>query len=112
MTSDTELQDSGTGEAALPPQARLVFRVVYIMGFVLVLLMIVLVGSIVWKMTHRPSAAAPLTPTVFDLGLAADETIIATAADGNRLVVTTSRGIVIVDLKRNAVVTRITARPQ
>ena len=112
MTSDTGLQDSGTGEAALPPQARLVIRIVYIMGFVLVLLMFVLVGGIVWKVTHRPPVAAPAKPAAFDLGLAADEAIAATAIDGDRLVVTTNRGIVIVDLKRNAVSARIAPRPQ
>ena len=69
-------------------------------------------GGIVWKITQRPTSATPASPAAFDLGLAADEAIVATTVDGDRLVVTTSRGIVIVDLKRNAVVTRITARPQ
>ena len=112
MASDTELQDSGTGVAAVPPQARLLLRTVYIMGIVLVLLLIALVAGIVWKAAHRAPAAMPAAPAAFDLGLPADEAIVAVAASGDRLVVTTSRGIVIVDLKRNAVSARIAPRPQ
>ena len=41
-----------TGEAAsmeLPPSARRMLRVVYIMGIVLVLLFLVFIAAIIWK---------------------------------------------------------------
>jgi len=96
----------------LPPDTRLLLRTVYIMGVVLVLLLFAVVAGVIWKATRPAAPKEALAPASLDLGLAADERVVATALDGDRLALTTTRGIVIVDLRKQAVVARIEFAPQ
>ena len=112
MTDDIELQNAAGQGQDLPPNTRRLLRLVYIMGVVLVVLLIVLIGGIIWKATSRPAPKAASGPAIYDLGLAGDETIASVAIDGDRLAVTTNRGIIIVDVRRNTVTARIGFRPQ
>lgn len=102
-----ELQNADAGGRALPPNARLLLRTVYIMGVVLVLLLIAVIAGIVWKATRPAVPKEAMVPASLDLGLAADERVVAAALDGDRLALTTTRGIVIVDLRKHAVTARI-----
>ena len=99
-----------TGDAAsmeLPPSARRMLRVVYIMGIVLVLLFVAFIAAIIWKATHKadPKAAAP--PATLSLGLPSGTVVQPVQIDGDRLVITTGTEIIVVDLRKNAVVSRI-----
>ena len=109
MSDKAELPQDQAGLDIQQPGLKYLERAVYIMGALLVLMLIGLLGGIAWKVTHR-TAAPPLPVQTFDLGLAAGETVSATALDGDRLMVTTDRGIILVDLRRNAVAARIAFR--
>ena len=109
MSDNTDLpQDQGL-PGGQPPGLKYLEWAVYSMGALLVLMLIGLLGGVAWKIAHR--GEVPLVPVqLFDLGLAAGETVSATALDGDRLMVTTDRGIILVDLRRNAVAARIVFR--
>lgn len=109
MTDMDDLpQGAVTGEAGpMPPSAKLLLRVVYIMGIVLMLLFVALVGGIIYKSAKKPDPAVAVAPPVIDLGLAAGQTVKSMSLDGDRLAVDVGSEIVIVDLKKNAVSARI-----
>ena len=79
---------------------------VYIMGGLLVLMFIALVVGIVWKVTHKPPPQVPTTQQL-NLGLPAGAELKTTQVDGDRLIITTNTEIVVVDLKQNAILSRI-----
>ena len=109
MTDEIETPQTAAAPD-LSPGTRALLRVVYIMGVVLVLLLIALIGGIIWKATNpspKPSEAA----AVFDLGLAPGVAVTGLELDGDRLAVTTSEGIVVVDLRKHRVEARIGLRP-
>ena len=101
MTS--EPQNSSSPEASVPQKALL--RLVYIMGIILVVLFITLVAGITWKARHRPAPEATAEPTL-TLNLAAAD-IRATELDGDRLMITTLKDIIIVDVRQNRVMLRL-----
>ena len=107
---DTPQATAAEGAPGLSPGTRLLLRLVYIMGVVLVLLLIALVAGIIWKATHRSPAPAEVAGAL-DLGLSPGASITGIDLDGDRLAVTTSEGIVIVDLRKHRVETRIGLRP-
>ena len=103
-----------TGDAApieIPASARRLLRVVYIMGIVLVLLFLTLIGAIIWKAGHKsdPQPAPAVVPLA--LGLPADADIRGASLDGDRLVINTGREVIIVDIRKNAIISRIQAGP-
>ena len=81
------------------------------MGVVLVLLFLMLVGGIIWKSTRKEEPKAPVAPPVISLGLPADAEIRSTQIDGDRLVINTGRDVIVIDLRKNAIVSRISAGP-
>lgn len=100
------LQDGGAAEAA-PASARLLLRVVYSMGVVLVLLFLLLVGGIVWKLT-RP-AAPPVAERVPGLGLdlPAGTLVQSMVLDGDRLAINIGTEIIVIDIRKNRILTRL-----
>ncbi len=53
-TTDLPQQDNGKDEVpAVAPSAKVMLRVVYIMGIILVLLFLTLIGGIIWKATRK-----------------------------------------------------------
>ena len=103
-----------TGQAApegMPPTARLLLRVVIIMGVVLLLLFVALVGGIIWKSARKAEPMADAPPPQISLGLPQDAEIRSTALDGDRLVINTGREVVIVDIRKNAIVSRVSVSP-
>ncbi len=106
-------QGASTADAgALPPSAKLLLRVVYIMGIVLMLLFVVLVGGIIYKSTKKPDPSIAVAPPVIDLGLTAGQAMKSMSLDGDRLAVDLGTEIVIVDLKKNTVSARIPLGPK
>lgn len=112
MTEIETLQDGADGGQQLPPSTKALLRTVYIMGIILVLLLIALIGGIIWKATNKAPARPAGEAAVYDLGLAPGETVTGVTLDGDRMAVTTSNGMVIVDLRKNQVTARIGFRPQ
>ena len=98
--------------ADVPPTARLMLRIVYIMGVVLVLLFLALVGGIIWKSAQKPARDAAEAPHGIDLGLASGSAVKSMALDGDRLAVDTGTEIIVVDLRKNAVLARIATIPK
>lgn len=86
-------------------------RVVYIMGVILVLLFLALIATIIWKANHKPAAAPPPPVQSLGLGLPQGADIRSASLDGDRLVVTTATEVIVVDLKKNAVISRVSAGP-
>lgn len=103
-----------TGDAApleIPASARRLLRLVYIMGVVLVLLFLTLIAGIIWKANHRaPPAPEPAAQTL-DLGLPPAADIRAASLDGDRLLVITARQVIVVDIRKNTVISRVSAGP-
>lgn len=95
----------------LPAGARLMLRVVYIMGVILVLLFLALIATIIWKANTR-SVPPPVPPVqTLGLGLPQDTGIRSATLDGDRLVITTAREVIVVDIRKNAILSRIEAGP-
>ena len=94
----------------LPPGARRMLRVVYIMGVILVLLFLALIVTIIWKANTKSPPPPPVTQTL-NLNLPPAADIRAAALDGDRLVITTAREVIVMDVKKNTILSRITAGP-
>ena len=111
MSESDPLQAGEAAPMELPPSARRMLRVVYIMGIILVLLFLALIATIIWKANHKP-APAPVAPVqTLGLGLPQGADIRSASLDGDRLVVTTATEVIVVDLKKNAVISRVSAGP-
>jgi hypothetical protein len=95
----------------VPPSARLLLRVVYIMGIILVLLFLTLIGGIIWKSTRKAEPKAAPPPAILGLNLPQDSDIRSAEVDGDRLVLNTGREVIVIDLRKNAIVSRISAGP-
>lgn len=99
---------------AVPPSAKRMLRVVYIMGVILVLLFLTLVATIIWKVANRP-AVPPVPPvpqpSALSLGLPQGTDLRDAQLDGDRLIINTGREIIVIDLRKNAITARISASP-
>lgn len=95
----------------LPPTTRRLLRLVYIMGIVFVLLLVVLIVGIIWKANHKPAPKPEPPPQTLNLGLPAGADIRAAALEGDRLVINTGREVIVVDVKKNAIISRVAAGP-
>jgi hypothetical protein len=81
------------------------------MGIILVLLFLMLVGGIIWKSSRKADPKTITPPSLLKLGLA-DGTDIRTAeADGDRLILNTGRDVIVIDMRKNAIISRITVGP-
>lgn len=105
---DDTQQAPGTG---LPPSAKIMLRVVYIMGIILVLLFLTLIGGIIWKSTRKAERPPEATPALIGLGLPGGAEIRATEIDGDRLILNTGTEVIVIDLRKNTIVSRIRATP-
>lgn len=104
MSDNTELP--GAQEPVPQPGLKFLEFAVYTMGGLLVLMFLGLIGGIVWKVTHRAPPLPPVTQQL-SLGLAPGSEVKSTVIDGDRLVITTGSEIVVVDLRRNAILSRL-----
>lgn len=97
--------------AEVPPSAKRMLRVVYIMGVILVLLFLTLIGAIIWKAARKPAVPAVVPASALSLGLPQGTDLRETQLDGDRLVINTGREVIVIDLRKNAVISRISATP-
>ncbi len=95
----------------VPPAARLLLRIVYIMGIILVLLFLTLVGGIIWKSTRKSEPKPPPPPATLSLVLPEGADIRSAEVDGDRLVLNTGREVIVIDLRKNTILSRISAGP-
>jgi hypothetical protein len=112
MSGSDELQQGAGAEAAgVPPAARLLLRIVYIMGIILVLLFLTLVGGIIWKSTRKAEPKPQAPPATLSLALPEGAEVRTAEIDGDRLVLNTGREVIVIDLRKNAILSRISAGP-
>lgn len=107
MTEAERLQGDQQGAVELPRQARILLRVVYIMGVILVLLFLLLIGGIVWKAVNRQPAVGEQRPSSIDLALPAGTAIQSMLLDGDRLAINTGREVIVVDVRKNVILSRV-----
>src|SRR5260221_8091708 len=88
------------------PGLKFLKAAVYIMGGLLVLMLLGLIGGILWKATHRTEPPPPQTQ-LMNLGLAAGTEAKTMTLDGDRLAINTGAEIIVVDIRKNAVISRI-----
>ena len=106
MTDKTELSEGNSEPLIRQPGLRFLEAAVYTMGGLLVLMLVGLIGGIIWKVTHRPEAS-PVETKLLGLGLAAGAQIQAMELDGDRIALNTGREIIVIDIKKNAMMSRI-----
>jgi hypothetical protein len=111
MSESDPLQAGDAAPMEIPASARRLLRLVYIMGVVLVLLFLILIAGIIWKANHKTPPRPEAPPQAVNLGLPADVDIRAAALDGDRLVITTARQVIVVDVRKNTIISRISAGP-
>ncbi|MGQ0484471.1 MAG: hypothetical protein ACT4SY_03845 [Hyphomicrobiales bacterium] len=109
------MTDSGTPAETPPepqaPQPGLKFleAAVYIMGGVLVLMFVALIGGIAWKIATRGETPVPETKLI-ELGLPPETKVNQLALDGDRMAIGTGEEIIVVDVRKGTVISRIKLR--
>jgi hypothetical protein len=112
MNEPDELQlQEGPQDGAVPRSARILLKVVYIMGIILVLLFLTLVGGIIWKSARKADPKPVAPPATLSLGLPEAADIRSAEIDGDRLVLNTGREIIVIDVRKNIIISRISAGP-
>ncbi len=90
------------------PGLKFLEAAVYIMGGLLVLMLLGLVGGIIYKIANKSEAPPPETK-LLDLGAIAVQDM---QLDGDRLAIRTATEIIIVDFRKNTVLSRIGVAPK
>ncbi len=106
MTGKAEFPEREAELEIRQPGLKFLEAAVYIMGGLLVLMLVGLIGGIIWKVTHR-GETPPVETKLLDLGLAAGAQVQAMELDGDRLAINTGGEIIVVDIRKNAVISRI-----
>jgi hypothetical protein len=109
MTDNTDLPQDQAGPDIPQPGLKFLETAVYIMGGLLVLMLLGLIGGIIWKVAHRREVPPPQTQ-LLDLGLASGSAVQAMQLDGDRLALDTGPEIIVIDIAKNAVISRISIR--
>lgn len=103
--------DHPQGEAHEPdiaqPGLRFLELAVYIMGGLLVLMLVVLLGGIAYKVATRGEAPPPETKS---LSLEGISTVSQMTLDGDRLALNTGTEIIVIDIRKGTILTRIKLR--
>ena len=111
LDDDEQKPVAGPADVAVPPAARVLLRVVYIMTIILVLLFLALVGGIIWKSTRKAESRSEVPLAGLSLGLPSVTDLRQVAIDGDRLVIMAGQELVVVDIKKNVVTARIRLGP-
>lgn len=96
----------GTVDADVVARQKRMLRIVYIMGIILVLLFLTLIGGLIWKAQNKPKQNIAMPAASLDIGVAAADIRI-TAIAGDRIAVTTTKEIVIIDIAKSRVLLRM-----
>lgn len=95
------------GDAAVPqPGLKFLETAVYVMGGLLVLMLLGLIGGILWKITHK-TEVPPVEAKLMELGLPANTPISQMTLDGDRLALNAGTEIIVVDVRKGQVISRI-----
>lgn len=107
MTEDSTNKAASEHAAAghVPIWLRLA---VYIMGVLLIVMFIGLIGGIVWKATRGSPEAEP--QALQDLGISGGDVKLL-QIDGNTLALTTAKELVVIDLRKKAIILRSPLNP-
>ena len=97
---------------AEPPSTKLIVGAVYIMSGLLVLAFFALIGGVIWKATSKSAKDSAGPPPVIDLGLAEGARVQAMDLDGDKIAINTGSEIIVIDIRKNAVVSRIATTPK
>jgi hypothetical protein len=111
MTGKTELPERDTEAVVRQPGLKFLEMAVYTMGGLLVLMLVALIGGIAWKVAHRVEAS-PVEMKLLDLGLPTGSAVQSIVLDGDRLAVNTGSEIIIIDIRKNSVISRIATGSQ
>jgi hypothetical protein len=106
MSDKLEIPQEVEGAEIRQPGLRFLEMAVYIMGGLLVLMLVGLIGGIIWKIAHKGEQQAPATQ-LLNLGLDSTTQVQQVQLDGDRLMVSTAAEIIIIDIRRNAIISRI-----
>jgi len=109
MADNDALEGQSPEAEVRQPGLRFLETAVYIMGGLLVLMLIALIVGIAWKIKARGSEP-PLATHQIDLGLPADAAISHMVLDGDRLAITTGSEIIVVDIRKGHVLSRLKLR--
>jgi hypothetical protein len=101
-------QISDTDASANPPQPGLKFLefAVYFMGGLLIIMLLILLIGIAWKASRRETLPAEPAKLI-ELGLPRGTPASSFALDGDRLAINAGNEIIVVDIKKGAVLSRI-----
>ena len=106
MTDKQEIPLDDQQHEVKQPGLKFLEAAVYIMGGLLVLMLLGLIGGILWKATHRVEPPPPQAQLI-NLGLAAGTDAKTMTLDGDRLAINTGAEIIVIDIRKNAVIARI-----
>lgn len=111
MIGKPELPEGEIEPMIRQPGLRFLEAAVYTMGGLLVLMLVGLLGGIAWKVTHR-GETPPAETKLLNLGLTMGSTVQGMELDGDRLAVNAGQEIIVIDIRRNAVISRITIKEE
>ena len=106
MTDSDELPQGSGGPEVPQPGLKFLEAAVYIMGGLLVLMLLGLIGGILWKATHKTEPPPPQTQ-LMNLGLVAGTEAKAMTLDGDRLAINTGAEIIVIDIRKNTIISRV-----
>jgi hypothetical protein len=111
----TDNQQPGEGDTPPQPGLRFLEVTVYIMGGLLVIMLVVLLGGIAWKATHK-GPEEPAKASLVEIATPAGATISNVTLDGNTMAVHVVSGtvheVVVIDTKKGAVISRVRLKPE
>lgn len=108
---ETVTQDANEAQPGVPASARILLRVVLILGIILVLLFLTLIGGIIWKSTQKSAPKPVPAAAALNLSLPQGTEIRSAEIGGDRLVLNTGREVIVIDIRKNAIISRISAGP-
>jgi hypothetical protein len=111
----TDNQQPGEGDTPPQPGLRFLEVTVYIMGGLLVIMLVVLLGGIAWKVTHK-GPEEPAKASLVEIATPAGATISDVTLDGSTMAVHVVSGaaheVVIVDTRKGAIISRVRLKPE
>ncbi len=107
MSNNDLPQGEAPAQDIAQPGLRFLELAVYIMGGLLVLMLVVLLGGIAYKVSTRGEAPPAETKSVTLGGIT---TVNQMVLDGDRLALNTGTEIIVIDIRKGTVLTRIKLR--
>jgi hypothetical protein len=106
MSDQTQDITPPPGAEPQQPGLRFLETTVYIMGGLLIIMLVVLIGGIIWKANHK-TEAPPDVPKIFGAGIAPGTLIDEVTLNGDRLAIRAGGEVVVVDVKKGSIISRV-----